>query len=186
MKYSIIPTKNTYDNISRYLCTSQANDSIPSTILTQWKKIYSVREFEGQILLYHGEKKVVHEEELFDIVHRAHIELTGHGGRDVLMNTLREFYGVSKRVISIYLQTCAHCELKRARMKKGIEEGPSQGKPILEKDYAERYQADLIDMQSQKDGLFSWILVVEDHLTKFVHLRQNLVSSPEKRSTSNS
>jgi hypothetical protein len=41
-------------------------------------------------------------------------------------------------------------------MKKGIVV-----KPILEKDYAERYQADLIDMQSQSDGIFKWILVVQ-------------------------
>jgi hypothetical protein len=56
----------------------------------------------------------------------------------------------------MYLKTCAHCELKKARIKKSIVI-----KPILERDYAERYQADLIDMQAQKDGEFSWILVVQ-------------------------
>jgi hypothetical protein len=42
-----------------------------------------------------------------------------------------------------------------------VKKGIVVKKPILEKDYAERYQADLIDMQSQKDGIFSWILVVQ-------------------------
>ena len=34
-----------------------------------------------------------------------------------------------------------------------------------------RAQADLIDMQSQPDGDLKWILVYQDHLTKFVQLR---------------
>ena len=34
-----------------------------------------------------------------------------------------------------------------------------------------RAQVDLIDMQSQLDGDLKWILVYQDHLTKFVHLR---------------
>lgn len=59
-------------------------------------------------------------------------------------------------MINIYLKTCAHCELKKARIRKSIVV-----KPILENDYAERYQADLIDMQAQKDGDFSWILHVQ-------------------------
>ena len=32
-------------------------------------------------------------------------------------------------------------------------------------------QVDLIDMQSQPDGDLKWILVYQDHLTKFVQLR---------------
>ena len=34
-----------------------------------------------------------------------------------------------------------------------------------------RAQVDLIDMQSQPDGDLKWILVYQDHLTKFVQLR---------------
>ena len=34
-----------------------------------------------------------------------------------------------------------------------------------------RAQVDLIDMQSQPDGELKWILVYQDHLTKFVQLR---------------
>ena len=34
-----------------------------------------------------------------------------------------------------------------------------------------RAQVDLIDMQSQPDGNLKWILVYQDHLTKFVQLR---------------
>ena len=34
-----------------------------------------------------------------------------------------------------------------------------------------RAQVDLIDMQSQPDGELKWIIVYQDHLTKFVQLR---------------
>ena len=39
------------------------------------------------------------------------------------------------------------------------------------RDMNSRGQVDLIDMQSQADGEFQWILVYQDHLTKFVRLR---------------
>ena len=92
MKYITIPSKNTYEDITKYLITNQSDSSNPYATLKNWHKTYLICELEGKVQLYYG--------------------------------------GI---VI----------------------------KPILEKDYADRYQADLIDMQSQKDGLFSWILVVQ-------------------------
>lgn len=44
-------------------------------------------------------------------------------------------------------------------------------KPITSKDFNSRGQVDLIDMQSMPDGEFKWILVYQDHLTKFCVLR---------------
>lgn len=44
-------------------------------------------------------------------------------------------------------------------------------KPITSKDFNSRGQVDLIDMQSMPDGEFKWLLVYQDHLTKFVVLR---------------
>ena len=35
----------------------------------------------------------------------------------------------------------------------------------------ERVQVDLIDMQSDPDGEYKWILNMQDHFSKFVHLR---------------
>ena len=42
---------------------------------------------------------------------------------------------------------------------------------MLFKDMNSRCQIDLIDMQSQPDGEFKWILLYQDHLTKFVQIR---------------
>ena len=56
------------------------------------------------------------------------------------------------KLIKIYLKFCEDCELKKSRIRKSIVV-----KPILEKDFNERMQVDLIDMQAQKSGEFSWI-----------------------------
>ncbi|XP_025198496.1 KRAB-A domain-containing protein 2-like, partial [Melanaphis sacchari] len=55
---------------------------------------------------------------------------------------------------------------KHAHPKKGLVI-----KPILSKTFNSRAQVDLIDMQSNKDGGFKFILVYQDHFTKFVSLR---------------
>ena len=44
-------------------------------------------------------------------------------------------------------------------------------KPILSKDYGSRVQIDLIDMQSMCKGSYRWIMVYQDHLTKYCVLR---------------
>ena len=42
---------------------------------------------------------------------------------------------------------------------------------ILSKEFSARGQVDLIDMQSLPHGSFKWIMVYQDHLTKFVVIR---------------
>uniref|UniRef100_A0A914LI33 Integrase catalytic domain-containing protein n=1 Tax=Meloidogyne incognita TaxID=6306 RepID=A0A914LI33_MELIC len=167
MKYFLIPTKTTYDKISKYLTKNQVDGSISINTLTHWRKVYSIKEVDNQNLVYYGERKVICEEELFEVLHKAHV-FVGHGGRDLMTNALRGFYGVGRKVIAIYLQTCTECEHKRARIKKNIVKKEIVTNP---KSYAESYQVDFIDMESQRDGLYSWILVVQDQFTKFVHLR---------------
>ena len=44
-------------------------------------------------------------------------------------------------------------------------------RPILSKEFSVRGQVDLIDMQSLPHGSFKWIMVYQDHLTKFVVIR---------------
>ena len=44
-------------------------------------------------------------------------------------------------------------------------------KPILSKTFNSRGQMDLIDFQTCPDGEFKWLLVYQDHFTKFVQLR---------------
>jgi hypothetical protein len=44
-------------------------------------------------------------------------------------------------------------------------------RPILSKEFSARGQVDLIDMQSLPHDSFKWIMVYQDHLTKFVVIR---------------
>ena len=44
-------------------------------------------------------------------------------------------------------------------------------KPMLSETFNSRAQMDLVDMQSCADGEFKWIMVYQDHFTKFVQLR---------------
>ena len=61
-----------------------------------------------------------------------------------------------------YLQTCEICAKESGRVKKLVVV-----KPIVSNEFNSRYQVDLIDMQSQPDGEYNFILDYQDHLTKF-------------------
>ncbi|GFV16463.1 KRAB-A domain-containing protein 2 [Trichonephila clavipes] len=44
-------------------------------------------------------------------------------------------------------------------------------KPMISYELNSRYQVDLIDLQSNRDGEYKFLMAYEDHLTKFVQLR---------------
>jgi len=105
-------------------------------------------------------------DELFDIIHAAHIE-TGHGGRDRINHMLKKkFKNINVEAINVYLKMCETCQKKHSMPKKGLIV-----KPILHNEMNSRCQIDLIDMQSNPDNGFKYIMVYQDHLTKFVIIR---------------
>ena len=58
-----------------------------------------------------------------------------------------------------------------ARKKRSVAKKGLLVKPILSSEMNTRCQVDLIDMQSQGDDQYKFILVYQDYLTKFVQLR---------------
>ena len=106
-------------------------------------------------------------EETYDIIKHAHIA-TGHGGRDKMVKELSKKYAnITHDAISFYKSMCIECQRKRKRpTTKG-----TVVRPILTKNFGSRSQVDLIDMQSMKQGKYQWIMVYQDHLTKFCVLR---------------
>ena len=106
-------------------------------------------------------------DEMYDIIKRVHIS-TGHGGRNKMLKELSTKYAnISREVVELFKSLCVECIKKRKRcVTKGVVV-----KPILTSDYGSRGQVDLIDMQSLTHGNFKWILVYQDHLTKFCALR---------------
>ena len=93
---------------------------------------------------------------------------TGHGGRDRMLNELSKKYAnVTRDALELFKSYCLECQKKRKRpMTKGVVVHP-----ILTNEFSSRAQIDLIDMQSMVHNSFKWILVYQDHLTKFVILR---------------
>lgn len=61
---------------------------------------------------------------------------------------------------------CQVCQEKKTKRKRGLVL-----KPILHSEMNSTCQVDLIDYQSQPDGKYKFVMVYQDHLTKFVLLR---------------
>ena len=106
-------------------------------------------------------------EDTFDIIKRAHLS-TGHGGRDRMIKELQKKYAnITIKSIELFKYLCEECQKKRKRpMTKGVVV-----RPILSKEFSSRVQVDLIDIQSMAHMNCKWIMVYQDHLTKFCVLR---------------
>jgi hypothetical protein len=110
-----------------------------------------------------AEKKILYYvtfDELFNVIHEAHIAL-GHGGRIRMIKELnRKYKNVTVELIVTYLRLCEPCQEKQKTLKKGIVV-----KPFLHNEMNSRCQVDLMDMQSNPDRDMKFILVYQ---TKFV------------------
>ncbi|XP_023312526.1 KRAB-A domain-containing protein 2-like [Anoplophora glabripennis] len=105
-------------------------------------------------------------DELYDVIDAAHVAV-GHGGHDrMLAETSKKYAKITKEMISLYLSMCDVCQQKKTKKKRGLV-----SKPILHSEMNSRCQVDLIDFQTQPDEQFKFIMVYQDHLTKFVLLR---------------
>ncbi|CAK1580028.1 unnamed protein product [Parnassius mnemosyne] len=76
------------------------------------------------------------------------------------------YKNITRKDIETYLELCEPCQQKQNKIKKGIVV-----KPIISSEFNSRCQVDLIDFQSQPDGDNKFIMVYQDHLTKFVVLK---------------
>ena len=104
--------------------------------------------------------------EIFDIIHSIHLE-SGHASRDIMHKKAKcQYANITKEHINIYRSLCESCQLKKNKVQKSLVV-----RPILSKSWNSRCQVDLIDMQSQSDGEYRFILNYQDHLTKYVILR---------------
>jgi uncharacterized protein YqgV (UPF0045/DUF77 family) len=104
-------------------------------------------------------------EELFNVIHEAHINVD-HGGRTRMIKELnRKYKNVTVESIVTYLRLCERYQKNQRTLKKGLIVNP-----ILHNEMNSRCQVDLIDMQSNPDRDMKFTSVYQDHLTKFVLL----------------
>lgn len=137
-----------------------------------WSKKYQVMSIDDvDYLILKKDKpdnptvRIIPLEEYYDIlldIHRG----CGHGGRDKIQYQIKDRFIIVRKAIDLFVSLCPICESKRNIPKKGIV-----AKPIISRDFNERGQVDLIDLQSVPDGEFKWLLNYQDHSTKFIHLR---------------
>ena len=114
--------------------------------------------------------RVVPKEELFDLFEKVHSEDGKHLGRDRLFFQLKKRYaGFSRKLVLAFVALCPECQLQKS--KKSIKS--IVVKPIRSSDFSSRGQVDLIDMQASgsENSPYNFLLVYQDHLTKFVILR---------------
>ncbi|KAK2715839.1 hypothetical protein QYM36_010414 [Artemia franciscana] len=117
----------------------------------------------------------VHTEEIFQILHSTHVSI-GHGGRNQMVNVLKLRYkNITREMIVTYLNLCVTCERKHSVSKKNLVARPSLSSVINA-----RCHVDLIDMQSQEDNQYNFILVYQDSLTKFLQLRSLKSDDPKE------
>ncbi|XP_064099398.1 KRAB-A domain-containing protein 2-like [Macrobrachium nipponense] len=84
----------------------------------------------------------------------------------MIKNLSQKYANIAQESINLFKAGCIECQKKKRRpTTKG-----TVVRPILAKEFGTRGQVDLTDMQSMK-GRFSWIMVYQDHLTKFIVLR---------------
>ena len=105
-------------------------------------------------------------DELFDAIHTAQLS-TGHGARDITQNkTTQSYANTTKEVIQLYVNLRVPCNLKKSKVRKSLVV-----KPIISNEMNSRCQVDLIDMQSQPDDDYKFLMNYHDHQTEFVVLR---------------
>ena len=87
-----------------------------------------------------------------------------------MFSVLKQPYnGFWKEVIQVYLNSCSECQLQKC--KKQLQSTVT--KPIRTSDFASRGPVDLIDLQNthEVNRPYNFLIVYQDHLTKFVVLR---------------
>lgn len=108
----------------------------------------------------------VNSTEYFDILYEAHKQC-GHG-KLVAMNSIikMKYQNIPRTVINIFIGFCEVCQRTASTKRKGLVV-----KPLIFEDFNCRAQVDLIDLQTCPDGRFKYVMVYQDHFTKYLFLR---------------
>lgn len=114
-------------------------------------------------------------EELFRILYGTHTRIV-HGGRTYMLKYLQiKYKNITYGVVMLYLNLCKRCQMKRSSPKKGIVV-----KPMISSELNSRCQVYLIDLHSNRNGEYKFIMVYQDNLTKFVQIRPLKTKSAEE------
>lgn len=165
-----ILTKEMYDNLIQEVLDSKTA-KVMTTLQIRRVKRFNVIEVDGiQKLIANSWNNEIRYyltiDEVYDEIKSAHLAI-GHGGRDRLIHEMsKKFANVTRDMINLFLSLCECYRLKRVNKKKGIVTEQNSYSPM-----DSRCKVDLIDMVSRCDRDKKFIMVYQDHLTKFIILR---------------
>lgn len=108
-----------------------------------------------------GQRHVPRDEEIFDIITRAHIGLVHPGQDKTFYEIERTTAGISRKEVGELLKHCSTCA------KKATQKAKAPIKVIAETVLWGRVQIDLIDMRGDPDEEFKWICHMRDHFSKY-------------------
>lgn len=109
--------------------------------------------------------EIVAFENFFSTLDKVHTS-TGHGKRDKMINALKTQFHIPRPFVEHFLTLCEVCQTAGRFPRQGIVV-----KPIVSSAYLSRGQVDLVNLETCPDGIFKYLMVYQDHLTKFVSLR---------------
>ena len=162
--------------------------------LLRWQTLHSrfkILPYQSVRVLYLRNKesdmpdtRVLSVEELFDVIQRIHLQLNHVRRIGLYKRISQEYHGITEKACKIFLQGCEECHLRKAR--KSIKS--LVVKPIYSTRFLSRCQVDLIDFRdmSQEHNMsesgvpYRWLLVYQDHFTKFIRLRSLKHKSAEE------
>lgn len=111
-------------------------------------------------------KQVVDLEDAFDILFDQHQAL-GHPGIRLLHLTCNKLvYNISRDQVKWFTDRCGTCVIKHCHLPR-----EQVVKPIRTSKVRDRGQVDLMDYQSISYNGYRWVMVYQDHFSKFVVLR---------------
>lgn len=130
---------------------------------------FALKSFAGidKVISKKDSRLLATKENVLNIIKDIHVSC-GHKGEKKTHQKVSENYSnISRKIVTEFIKQCERCvEKVRRKEKSGVVV-----RPILAKDFNERGQIDLVDMQSLPDGPFRYIMHYQDHLSKFHFLR---------------
>ena len=106
-------------------------------------------------------------EDLWDVLWEIHLRVGTNGRTAMLYEGNLKYGNITRPIIELFLRYSEQYKIKQKKKKNhGLVT-----KPIRSENFMSRWQIDLIDFRTLKDGEYEWILTVQDHFTKFVWLR---------------
>lgn len=106
--------------------------------------------------------RVLHADNIVQVLHEVHAEELKHSGyKKVLEYAQRHYQGPTRNYVQKFYSMCPTCQLSAPQLSRP----PLQ--PLIQKDFLERVQIDLIDMRHCPDREFHYIAHFMDHFSKF-------------------